>query len=108
MRRKRIKLIDLIEAGLIKPPFSIHANFKRKDFSAEIDKDGFVLLDDRRYTSLSIAGGMVRASLSGKPSDGLPYRRVNGWDFWKFKDSNGHMISINELRKQWIEKLTLS
>ncbi len=101
MSDKRIKLADLIEAGIIKPPFPIHVNFKGKNFSAEIDKDGFVLMDDKRHTSLSIAGGIVRATVSGKPDDGLPYRRANGWTFWRFTDADGQTRPIDELRKKF-------
>ena len=99
MTEKRITLENLIEAGIIAPPFSIHVNFKGKKFTAKIDKDGFVLMEGKRYTSLSIAGGIVRALVSGKPHDGLPYRRVNGWNFWKYIDSNGEERRIQSLRE---------
>jgi len=98
MTGKRIKLVDLIEAGIIKPLFSIHVTFKGKDFTAEIDKDGFILMDGKRHTSLSVAGGIVRAKVSGKPADGLPYRRANGWTFWKFVDEDGQVKKIDILR----------
>lgn len=104
MTDRRIKLSDLIEAGIIKPPFPIHARFKGKDFKAKIDKDGFVLLAGKRHTSLSVAGGIVRAAVSGKPADGLPYRRVNGWVFWKFKDTDGQAKPVNELRKRYSKR----
>lgn len=106
MTDRRIKLSDLIEAGIIKPPFAIHARFKGKDFKAKIDKDGFVLLDGKRHTSLSVAGGIVRATVSGKPADGLPYRRVNGWTFWKFRDADGQTKSVDELRKRLDETVS--
>ena len=96
---ERIKLSDLIETGVITPPFAIHVCFKGKTFKAKIDKDGFIILDGHRHTSLSVAGGIVRAAVSGKPADGLRYRRVNGWSFWKYKDANGKAKSIDELRK---------
>ena len=44
---KRIELEDLIEAGVIKPKSPIHAKFKGQSFFAEIDGDGFVLLEGR-------------------------------------------------------------
>ncbi|MEM1767488.1 MAG: hypothetical protein QXD86_06055 [Candidatus Bathyarchaeia archaeon] len=69
MSNRRIKLGDLIDAGIIKTPFSIYVTFKGKDFYAEIDPDGFVLMEGKRHTSLSIAGGVVRAAVSGKPND---------------------------------------
>lgn len=101
MSDKRIKLADLIEAGIITPPFPIHVNFKGKDFAAEIDPDGFVLMNGKRHTSLSIAGGIVRATVSGKPDDGLPYRRVNGWTFWRYIDAGGQVKPLDVLRKKY-------
>lgn len=104
MKNKRIKLSDLIEAGFIKPPFPIFVRYKGVGFKAKIDQDGFVFLNGKRYTSLSISGGIVRATVSGKPADGLPYRRVNGWTFWKCKDSSGQIKPLNELRKRYASK----
>ena len=98
---KRVALEDLIEAEVIKPHFPIHVNFRGQDFSAEIDKDGFVLLEGRRRTSLSVAGGIVRAIVSGKPDNGLPYRRVNGWTFWRYTDDKGKIRKMDELRKRY-------
>jgi len=103
MITKRIKLIDLIEAGNFKPPFHISVTFKGKHFTAKIDKDGFVLMNGKRYTSLSMAGGIVRSIVSGKSTDGLLYRRVNGWTFWKFKAKTGEIIPIDILRKQYVQ-----
>lgn len=98
---KRVTLENLFEAGIVKAPLSIHVHFKGQKFSAEIDKDGFVLFDGKRHTSLSIAGGIVRAKVSGKPDDGLPYRRVNGWTFWRYIDDKGEIKKMDELRKQY-------
>lgn len=95
---KRLKLIDLIDSGVIETPLKIHGNFKGKHFNAEIDKDGFVLLNGKRYTSLSLAAGAVRAEISGKPADGMPYRRANGWTFWKMKTPEG-MRALDHLRQ---------
>lgn len=101
MSDKRIKLTDLIEAGIIKTPFPIHVKFKSRNFRAEIDPDGFVLMDGKRHTSLSLAGGIVRATVSGNPDDGLPYRRVNGWMFWRYIDESGQLRPMDVLRKKY-------
>ncbi|MCO7727384.1 hypothetical protein CN884_19320 [Ochrobactrum sp. 30A/1000/2015] len=98
---KRTNLRDLINAGIIDLPFHIHVCFKGNNFSAEIDKDGFVILEGRRYTSLSVAGGIVRAMISGKPADGMAYRRVNGWSFWEFRDTKGQYQKMYVLRERY-------
>ena len=73
---KRVKLVNLIEKGIIKTPFKIEASFKGSKFSATIDSDGFILLENKRYTSLSIAAGIIKAQVSGAPNDGLEYRQI--------------------------------
>ena len=97
---KRVKLEDLIVAEILRPPFAMHVTFKGQDFSAEIDNDGYVLLEGKRYTSLSLAGGYVRAKITGPPVDGKPYRRVNGWNFWSYIDEKGRIHKMVELRKE--------
>lgn len=104
---KRVTLEHLLKAKIIKAPFSIHVRFKGQDFSAQIDGDGFVLLEGKRHTSLSIAGGIVRAKISGKPEDGLAYRRVNGWTFWHYIDDNGISKKMDHLRKMYSESLVV-
>lgn len=101
MNSKRIKLINLIESGIINPFFPIYVKFRGREFSAEIDSDGFVLMNGKRYTSLSIAGGIVRTTVSGKPDDGFPYRRVNGWTFWRYTNEDGQTKPLDDLRKKY-------
>ena len=95
---QRVKLSHLIEAGVFKPPLTIYASFKGHNFSAVIEPDGFVLMDGRRFTSLSLAAGHIRAMITGPASDGLPYRRANGWSFWHYKDKKGELQSMAQLR----------
>lgn len=97
---KRLKLSDIIACGLITTPFKIHARFKGHNFIAKIDKDGFIVLEGKRYTSLSLAAGTIRAKISGKPKDGSPYRRANGWIFWKYTEGK-KTYSINHLREKY-------
>ena len=94
----RPKLKDLIKRKVITPPFKIYAKFKGQEFMAEIDKDGFVILNGTRYTSLSIAAGIVKANISGKPKNGCDYRNANGWTFWCYFDSEGNKQKMTVLR----------
>lgn len=98
---KRVSLEDLIEAKIIKPPFPIWVKYKGQKFDAEIDQHGFVQMEGKPYTSLSLAGGIVRAKISGKPSDGLAYRRVNGWTFWSYTNCKGSNLKLNCLRNAY-------
>ena len=96
---RRITLQNLIDTHVIEVPFRIFGTFKGENFSAEIDKDGFILFEGKRYTSLSVTAGIIRAKLSGKPKDGLAYRRANGWIFWHYIDKHGNKKKVDELRK---------
>lgn len=98
---RQVKLENLIAEKIITAPFKIFAKFKGQHFIAEIDKDGFIIFEEKRYTSLSIAAGIVRAKLSGQPKDGFPYRRANGWTFWHYNDLDGNRKKIDELRSYY-------
>lgn len=101
--KKRISLTDLIEKNIIKPNHKIYSKFKGNEFIAKIDKEGFVILDGKRYTSLSIAAGNIKSKINGKPKDGRPYIRVNGWSFWKYK--NGSKIEPMDNLRQTFHKI---
>jgi hypothetical protein len=51
------------------------------------------------YDSLSIAGGMARKSIVGAPA-GREYPPTNGWTFWRFRESDGHLALIDVLRQR--------
>ena len=44
---------------------------------------------------------MVRATVSGRPDDGLAYRRVNGWTFWRYTDAKGQSRRMDVLRQRY-------
>ena len=56
---------NLIEAGLIRPPFRIEREYKAAHLTAVVRPDGKVEFDGQVYDSLSTAGGMARKSVSG-------------------------------------------
>jgi len=100
---RRITLFSLIEKSVICPPTKIFAQYKKQNYEGTIDSDGFVLVNGKRYTSLSVAAGAIKASVIGLPSDGLRYRRANGWTFWKIIDAEGNMSPINDYRRELLE-----
>ena len=91
---------DLIKAGVIKTPFHLEADYKGKKFTATVQADGSVLFDGKKYSSLSTAAGMARATVR-KPPPGRTYPQTNGWTFWKFrKPGNEELVAIDVLRKR--------
>lgn len=93
-------LKDLIDAGLISPPFELEAKWRKQRFAATVEKDGTVTFQGKQYSSLSVSGGMARNIASGPPKDGRPYYQTNGWTFWKCHDKNTGKPEIIDLLRQ--------
>jgi hypothetical protein len=100
-----VKVKDLIEAGFIHPPLELEVTYKKAHLSAAVRSDGTILFDGKTYTSLSVAGGMARNSVSGLPRDGRSYYETNGWIFWKYQDSEtGKLKKIDRLRQLYLKR----
>ena len=72
-------------APFIDGAFDIHAKYKGKEFSAQVNADGTTTYDGESYTSPSSAG---KAAMK---------KSVDGWTFWKFK-KDGTDVPLDELR----------
>lgn len=97
-------LKELIDAGLVSPPFELEATWRKQRFTAVVEKDGSVTFQDRPYRSLSVSGGMARNIASGPPPDGRAYYQTNGWTFWKYRDTKtGKLEVVDVLRQRYIE-----
>jgi predicted type IV restriction endonuclease len=98
----RGKIVDLIAAGVIKPPVEIEVTFKSRRFTASIAADGMIRFNGASYSSLSHAGGMVRNEVNGPPPGGQPYWATNGWTFWRYKDpTSGQLMPLSS----WLSQL---
>lgn len=108
-RRRRpkttgLRLLDLIEAGLVSAPLQLERDYKGVRLTATIQADATVVVDGQPYRSLSTAGGMARRSVIGAPPD-RPYPQTNGWTFWKYRDpETGDLMQIDVLRKRYAER----
>jgi hypothetical protein len=60
---------------------------------------GPVTWNGATYDSLSTAGGMARKSIVGAPP-GREYPQTNGWTFWRFRDTDGHLAFVDALRQR--------
>jgi hypothetical protein len=95
-----ISLQELIGAGLIKPPLDLEKTYLGHRLTARVEADGSVAFGGQRYDSLSTAGGVARASVPGAPSD-RDYPQTNGWIFWRFRDTDGRLKPIDDLRQRY-------
>lgn len=92
-----VTLGDIIGAGLLRPPVDLSRRYKGHHLSARIEVDGRVSFEGEVFGSLSVAGAMARRSVIGRP---LP---TNGWIFWYFRDSDGELKQMDELRRRLSE-----
>jgi hypothetical protein len=67
----------------------IHANYKGKEYKAWVSKNGRIQFNNNFYDSLSTAGNAI-----------IDKGAVDGWYFWKYKDKNGNLKPIAELRRE--------
>lgn len=88
-----LRLRDLINAGVLRPPLQLAAVYKEKELAAVVRADGTVTFGGSAYSSLSAAG---RAA-TGWPS-------CLGWTFWKYRDhETGKLEVIDRLRQRYLE-----
>lgn len=87
----RASFADLLNAGLLRAPCRLYANHRRREVEAEVQPDGAIVFEGRRFTSPSLAG----AAAVRRPT-------CNGWTFWRYRDpSDGELHSIDELRARY-------
>ena len=97
-----VKVLDLIQAGLIQPPLKLEKEYKGRHLEAEIQRDGTIVFDGEAYKSLSLAAAFARKSVIGTPT-GRKYPQTNGWTFWKYHDSKtGKLEEIDVLRQRYL------
>lgn len=72
-------------------PILIQAKYKDQVFQAQLlNIDGTVVYDGHEYATPT----------SAAKATGIPWKEVNGWDFWRYKTSDsGSWNKIGELRK---------
>jgi len=87
----RIPFGNLLENGLLTVSQTIY--FKaREEATAIILSDGNIIYQDT-IGSIHQIGSLI---------EGAP---CNGWEYWYYKNENGDLIAINELRKAFRDKL---
>jgi len=90
----------LIQAGLIHPPLELTKTYKGKLVTASVEADGTVTYNGQSYSSLSTAASAARQTVLGRPVN------TNGWNFWRFRDTDGRVKQVDELRRRYRERAT--
>ena len=100
---RHVTLRDLISSGTVRLPLDLETTYKGNQLTARIEADGSVTWNGATYDSLSIAGGMARKSIVGAPP-GREYPPTNGWTFWRFRDADGRLASVDALRQRYFAR----
>lgn len=101
-----VSLQDLITAGLLRAPLELEKTYRGKRLTARVERDGSVSFDGKSYEAISTAAGMARAKVLGTPSSEKP-PATNGWTFWLFKNADGQLQEIGNLRQQHLRQQKL-
>ncbi len=94
-RSLKVKLDDLIRAGLLKPPLKLTKNYKGHHLEAELLPNGMVRFQGSDYNSFSTAAIKARSTVIGQD------RPANGWQFWQYRNKDGSLVYLEEVRKQF-------
>lgn len=73
--------------GLFKATKVLYATYKGKSYKARLRKNGTMKFDGNLYYAPT------------GPAKVITGRAINGWEFWKYKDTSGKIRSISHLRR---------
>lgn len=67
--------------------FALRVVYKKKPYKASVLADGTIRYNGERFTSPSLAA----VAVTNRP--------MNGWGFWRFKDTSGEWVKLDALRQ---------
>jgi len=112
-RKRQVQPIDLIHAGIIRPPLDLQAEYTPEEnnpsgktfpLSATSQRDGTLRVKDRVYRSVSMAASMAQQPFHTKPH-GHSKHEINGWVFWSFRDpQTARLHKLDDLRVRYLLK----
>ncbi|MFZ5551872.1 MAG: GIY-YIG nuclease family protein [Bacteroidota bacterium] len=85
-RNKKIKFDSL--KGLVTKRTSLYKTYKGKTYVATLTPAGCIIFNNKKYYRPTSAAKAI-----------IKNRTVNGWTFWKFKNNNGGLVSLNQMRQ---------
>lgn len=97
---RKIKVIDMIEAGRLRPGSKLYAKYLGKQYVAELLADGAIRYRGRTLTSASAAGVAVKTDAHG-PAISEERKSTDGLDFWSVEDAAvGDIVTLKEIRRR--------
>ncbi|MCY3782827.1 MAG: type I restriction enzyme HsdR N-terminal domain-containing protein [Chloroflexi bacterium] len=93
-----VRVRHLIAEGIIQPPLELQSRYRGQAYTARIETDGSIKFQERVFQSLSLAGNAVW--LAGGYRGKGP--AANGWNFWRFTDSDGQVKKMDVLRQRYL------
>lgn len=93
----------MVAAGFLSPPVPLRASFHGTAFEAAVDTNGAVVFNGQPH-SISGAGRAAKVSVVGADASKgvLP---TDGWVFWQAQDGAGQWVTLEELRRRFVEQL---
>ncbi len=90
-------------AGCLKPPVIVRSSFRGVVLEAVVAGARGIVLNGVAYTP-SGAGRAAKISVAGADaSKGV--LATDGWIFWKAQDDSGEWVTLEELRRRYVEQL---
>jgi hypothetical protein len=97
-----VKVVDLIEAGLLPRPAKLHGQYREHRIEATLESDGTFVCGSITSSSPSVAAGHGITSKNGQKSLGRNYWSINGWLFWRVSGLNGESKTLDDLRREFL------
>ena len=92
---RSVTLAQLIEAGFVATPLSLHRRYKGATYEATLRPDAMIEWEGRTYDNPSKVASAVRERVMGRPM------ATNGWSFWRFQDATGKSVTLHDARKRY-------
>ncbi len=94
-----VKLNHIIEAGLVSTPLELTRKYKGKLMKANLQDDGSVLFEGKRFKTCSAAGEAARHTVTGRQMN------TNGWRFWQYRDKSDKLVFLDTVRRTYLKQM---
>ena len=98
-----VRIVDLMEAGLLSPSAKLHGYHGQNRIDAEVKSDGSFVCGSIISASPSVAAGQAITATSGQRSPGRTYWSINGWQFWRVTHGGRAGRTLADLRRELFE-----
>jgi hypothetical protein len=93
-----VKLSDIIADRILSPPVKLFRRYRGRTLDAVLLLDGSVEFQGEKFKTCSLAAGMARGSVTGRPMS------TNGWAFWQYVEANGVTRTLADARQEYLER----